>query len=46
MKKIKIICNPSSGRQLIQRKVEHISKMLLDSGYTINKFETRRKMML
>ncbi|HLR35896.1 MAG TPA: YegS/Rv2252/BmrU family lipid kinase [Tissierellales bacterium] len=43
MKKIKIICNPSSGRQLIQRKVEHISKMLLDSGYTINKFETRRK---
>lgn len=43
MNKIKIICNPSSGRQLIQRKVDFISKMLLDAGYTINKFETKKK---
>ncbi len=43
MKKIKIICNPSSGRQLIQRKIDYISKMLLDSGYTVNKFETQGK---
>ena len=43
MKKIKIISNPSSGRQSIDRRLERIIKILLDQGYTLNKFETKKK---
>lgn len=43
MKKIKIICNPSSGRQLIQRRIDSICKLLIDGGYTISKFITKKK---
>lgn len=43
MKKIKIIANPSSGRQSMDRRLERLLKLLLDDGYTINKFETQKK---
>ena len=43
MKKVKIICNPSSGRQLIQRRVDSICKLLIDGGYTISKCITQKK---
>jgi len=43
VKKVKIICNPSSGRQLMQRRVDAICKILVDEGYTISKFITKKK---
>lgn len=43
MKKIKVISNPSSGRQSIDKRLERLVKLLLDEGYTMNKFETRKK---
>lgn len=43
MKKIKIIENPSSGRQSADKRMERIIKLLLDEGYTINKFLTEKK---
>lgn len=43
MKKIKIISNPSSGRQSIDRRLERLIKLLIDDGYTLNKFETKQK---
>lgn len=43
MKKIKIIFNPSSGRQMVERKLDRLITMLLDDGYTINKFFTQKK---
>ena len=43
MKKIKIISNPSSGRQSIDRRLERLIKLLLDDGHTLNKFETKQK---
>lgn len=43
MKKAKIICNPSSGRQLIQKRVDSLANLLLDEGYTVGKFNTEKK---
>lgn len=43
MKKVKIIYNPSSGRQTIERRLDRLCKMLLDDGYTISKFITQKK---
>ena len=43
MKKIKIISNPSSGRQSMDRRLERLIKLLLDDGYTLNKYETQKK---
>ena len=43
MKKVKIICNPSSGRQIIQRRIDSICKLLIDDGYTVSKFSTEKK---
>lgn len=43
MKKIKIILNPSSGKQLTERKVDYLTKLLLDDGYTVGKFMTKKK---
>lgn len=43
MKKIKIICNPTSGRQAIERKLDKLIKLLIDEGYTVNKFLTKKK---
>ncbi len=43
MKKIKIIYNPSSGRQAVEKKLDRLIKLLIDDGYTVQKFETKRK---
>lgn len=43
MKKAKIICNPSSGRQLIQRRLDHLIISLVNEGYTVAKFNTQKK---
>ncbi|NLK43501.1 MAG: YegS/Rv2252/BmrU family lipid kinase [Tissierellia bacterium] len=43
MKKVKIIYNPSSGRQTVERRLNRLCKLLFEDGYTINKFTTRKK---
>lgn len=43
MEKIKIILNPSSGKQLTERKVDYLTKLLLDDGYIIAKYMTKKK---
>lgn len=43
MKNIKIICNPSSGRQMAEKRLDRLVKLLVDDGYTINKFNTKKK---
>ena len=43
MKKTKIIFNPSSGRQATERKLDRLSKLLLDDGYLVSKFITQKK---
>ncbi|XMB85919.1 YegS/Rv2252/BmrU family lipid kinase [Mycoplasmatota bacterium WC44] len=43
MKKIKIIINPSSGRQAFQKKIDSISILLLERGYLVNRFYTQKK---
>lgn len=43
MKKIKFIINPSSGRQNMEKKIDNLSKMLLDDGYIIGKRFTNKK---
>lgn len=43
MKNVKLIINPSSGRQAVENKIDNLCKLLLDDGYTVNKFFTRKK---
>lgn len=43
MKKVKVICNPSSGRQNAQRKIEQLCSMLINEGYIVGKFNTKAK---
>ncbi|TAH63526.1 MAG: YegS/Rv2252/BmrU family lipid kinase [Gottschalkiaceae bacterium] len=43
LKKVKVIYNPSSGRQVIQRRIDEICKILLDNGYIVGKFATKEK---
>lgn len=43
MKRIKFIINPSSGRQSMEKKIDSLSKMLLDDGYILGKFFTKKK---
>ncbi len=43
LKKIKIIHNPSSGRQNMERKISRLVKLLLDDGYIVGKFLTEKK---
>ncbi|NMB08261.1 MAG: YegS/Rv2252/BmrU family lipid kinase [Tissierellia bacterium] len=43
MKRAKIICNPSSGRQIIQKRVDYLTNLLLDEGYIVSKFNTQKK---
>lgn len=43
MKRVKIISNPSSGRQSMDRRLERLIKLLIDNGYTVNKYETEKK---
>lgn len=43
MKRVKLIVNPSSGRQTAETRIDNLSKLLLDSGYTVGKFFTEKK---
>ncbi|MDD2446763.1 MAG: diacylglycerol kinase family lipid kinase [Tissierellia bacterium] len=43
IKNIKFIVNPSSGRQIMKRKIDVLSKMLLDNGYVVGKTFTEKK---
>lgn len=43
MKNIKVIYNPSSGRQAVQNKLNQIIIFLLEKGYTVSKFSTQKK---
>lgn len=43
MKKVKFIINPSSGRQTMERKIDVLAKMLLDNGYIVAKYFTKKK---
>ena len=43
MKKVKVIYNPSSGRQNVKRKIDSICNILMDNGYIIGRFATKGK---
>lgn len=43
MKKVKVIYNPSSGTQTIQKRLDIICNILLDNGYILGKFATQKK---
>ena len=43
MKKVKIIYNPSSGTQTIKKRLDSICNILLDNGYILGKFVTKKK---
>lgn len=43
MKKIKVIYNPSSGRQNVKKKIDTICNILMDNGYIVGRFATGKK---
>lgn len=43
MKKVKVIYNPSSGRQNVKRKINAICNILMDNGYIIGRYATKGK---
>ncbi|QVK20687.1 YegS/Rv2252/BmrU family lipid kinase [Mycoplasmatota bacterium] len=43
MKKIKMIINPSSGRQSFQKKIDNMCLNLLDKGYLVSRYYTEKK---
>lgn len=43
MKKVKVIYNPSSGRQVVQKRLDNVCKILMDNGYIVGKFATKKK---
>lgn len=43
MKKVKMIINPSSGRQSMESRIDYLCKLLLDEGYILGKFFTKEK---
>lgn len=43
MKKVKMIINPSSGRQTVESRIDLLAKLLLDDGYIVGKFFTEKK---
>ncbi|WP_026895150.1 diacylglycerol/lipid kinase family protein [Clostridiisalibacter paucivorans] len=43
MKKVRIIYNPSSGRQIMEKRIDMICKILINKGYIIGKFATKKK---
>ena len=43
MEKIKFIINPSSGRQSSEKKIDALSKLLLDDGYILSRYFTEDK---
>ncbi len=43
MERIKLIINPSSGRQTMESRIDYLCKLLLDDGYTVGKYYTKKK---
>ncbi|WP_430885912.1 diacylglycerol/lipid kinase family protein [Fusibacter sp. JL216-2] len=43
MKYIKIIYNPVSGRGSAEDRVNHVAQILLNRGYTVNKYATKKQ---
>ncbi|MGO1470518.1 MAG: diacylglycerol/lipid kinase family protein [Tissierella sp.] len=43
MERVKLIINPSSGRQTMESKVDFLCKLLLDDGYIVGKYYTEKK---
>lgn len=43
MQRVKVICNPSSGRQTAHRKVDYLCNLLINEGYIVGKFNTEKK---
>ena len=43
MKKVKVIYNPSAGRQTIQKRINVICNILMNNGYIVGKFATQGK---
>ena len=43
MQSVKVICNPSSGRQLIQKRTDALCNLLINNGYVVGKFNTEKK---
>ena len=43
MKKVKVIFNPTSGRQNDRRKIDTICNILMDNGYIVGRFATQKK---
>ncbi len=41
MKRIKMICNPSSGKSFFDQKVDDLCLEILNRGYTLNKYITK-----
>lgn len=44
MKKIKIIFNPNSGRQIIQKNIPNLVKILEDNNYIVNVYPTQKQL--
>lgn len=43
LRRIKIIENPSSGRQGVDRRLERLVRLLINDGWTVQKFKTEKK---
>ncbi|WDV47283.1 YegS/Rv2252/BmrU family lipid kinase [Clostridiaceae bacterium M8S5] len=43
MKKVMFIYNPSSGRQIVQKRIDNICIGLLNGGYLVSKYATTKK---
>lgn len=43
MRRVKLIINPSSGRQTMESRVDYLCKLLLDDGYVVGKYYTEKK---
>ncbi|MBZ2174105.1 YegS/Rv2252/BmrU family lipid kinase [Schnuerera sp. xch1] len=43
MRRVKIIYNPSSGRQITQRRIDYLCNLLINEGYIVGKFNTEKK---
>ena len=43
MEKVKVICNPSSGRQIVQKRVDYLCNLLINDGYVVGKFNAQKK---
>lgn len=44
MKKVKIICNPNSGRQIFQRNISNLGKILEENNYYVDTYMTQKQL--